>query len=206
MPPSKTLALFAACLLVQAAGPADALVTGRVTMNGRGVPDAVVIVRSGLPRGAKYQAPSSPVTITARGCRFSPATVAVMPGQALEIRNADQQPRRFTTVSQRNRTVDVVVPARRSSRRFLATPEIPIRLRCDGQAATAATIAVVAHPYYAVTGDVGEYSLAPLPPGSYAIEAWHGRYGTRSATLTLRRAAASLDFRFTQAPTPPPRR
>jgi hypothetical protein len=188
-----TLTLLLTVLTVQAA---NAYVTGRVTLNGRGVTDAVVLVRSGLPRGAKYQAPTSPVTVTVRGCRFTPSIVALMPGQALEIRNADAEPRRITSAGRRNPPFDVVVAAKRSTRRYLATPEIPVRLRCDGRAANAGAVAVLGHPYFAVTGAVGEYALAPLPPGTYVLEAWHGRYGTRSATVTLRRAPLSQDFRF----------
>jgi len=156
----------------------------------------VVLVRSGLPRGAKYQAPNAPVTVTVRGCRFTPSMVALMPGQALEIRNADTEPRRITSVGQRNPPFDVMVAAKRSTRRYLATPEIPVRLRCDGRAANAGAVAVLGHPYFAVTGAVGEYALAPLPPGTYVLEAWHGQYGTQSATITLRRAPLSQDFRF----------
>jgi len=188
-----TLTLLLALLTAQAA---DAYFSGRVTMNGRAVTGAVVLVRSGLPRGAKYQAPTAPVTVTVRGCRFTPSIVALMPGQALEIRNADAEPRRITSVGRRNPPFDVVVAAKRSTRRYLATPEIPVRLRCDGRAANAGAVAVLSHPYFAVTGAVGEYALAPLPPGTYVLEAWHGRYGTRSATVTLRRAPLSQDFRF----------
>jgi hypothetical protein len=36
-----------------------------------------------------------------------------------------------------------------------------------------AYIGVVSHPFYAVTGDDGSYSIKGLPPGTYTIEVVH---------------------------------
>jgi hypothetical protein len=34
-------------------------------------------------------------------------------------------------------------------------------------------VVVAEHPYYAITGDDGEFSLANVPPGRYTLEVWH---------------------------------
>ena len=36
---------------------------------------------------------------------------------------------------------------------------------------------VVAHPYYAVTGDDGKFEFTDVPPGTYQIVAWHEGWG-----------------------------
>lgn len=46
-------------------------------------------------------------------------------------------------------------------------------------------IGVVAHPYFAVTGDDGTFKLNNVPPGEYTIETWHERYGTQEQTVTV---------------------
>ena len=46
-------------------------------------------------------------------------------------------------------------------------------------------VAVVDHPYFAVTGDDGSFELPNLPPGTYTIEAWHEKYETMEQTVTI---------------------
>src|SRR3989441_10268624 len=59
------------------AGPANALA------------NVVVYVSAGLPANAKYQAPSTPVTLDQNGCRYHPHVLGIMVGQPFEIINSD---------------------------------------------------------------------------------------------------------------------
>ena len=45
-----------------------------------------------------------------------------------------------------------------------------------------AYIGVVNHPYFAVTGSGGTFTLRDVPPGTYTIEAWHEKSGTQTQT------------------------
>jgi hypothetical protein len=40
-------------------------------------------------------------------------------------------------------------------------------------------------PFYAVSGPDGSFSITGLPPGTYTIEAWHEKFGTQTATVTI---------------------
>jgi hypothetical protein len=49
-----------------------------------------------------------------------------------------------------------------------------IDIKCDaGHVWMNATILVVAHPYYAITDEHGNFTLTNVPPGEYVITAWH---------------------------------
>jgi hypothetical protein len=48
-----------------------------------------------------------------------------------------------------------------------------------------AFVGVLDHPYFAVTGADGKFSLKGLPPGTYTVEAWHEKAGTQTAQVTV---------------------
>ena len=61
-----------------------------------------------------------------------------------------------------------------------------------------AYLGIVDHPYFAVTGVDGRFTLANVPPGSYQVGVWHERFGTREAKVTLG-PRGSEDMRVTFA-------
>jgi len=48
-----------------------------------------------------------------------------------------------------------------------------------------AFLGVRSDPFYAVSGEDGSFSIKGLPPGTYTIEAWHEKFGTQTATVTI---------------------
>ena len=60
-----------------------------------------------------------------------------------------------------------------------------VTFKCDVHPWMAAYIGVFDHPYFDVSGDDGTYSIPSLPKGTYTIEAWHERLGTKTATVTV---------------------
>ena len=61
----------------------------------------------------------------------------------------------------------------------------PMKVKCDIHPWMNAYVAVVEHPYFAVTGEDGSFKLENLPPGSYTIEAWHENYEVMEQTITI---------------------
>jgi uncharacterized protein (DUF2141 family) len=76
-------------------------------------------------------------------------------------------------------------------------PEIMMRVRCDFHPWMIGWVGVVAHPFFQVTGADGAFELNGLPPGEYAIEAWHEKYGTKTSRVRLQPAgSAEVEFSF----------
>jgi hypothetical protein len=44
---------------------------------------------------------------------------------------------------------------------------------------------VMEHPFYAVTGPEGEFSLDSLPAGRYTLNVWHETLGTVTKDVTV---------------------
>jgi hypothetical protein len=41
------------------------------------------------------------------------------------------------------------------------------------------------HPFFAVTADDGSFELTNVPAGSYKVEAWHEKLGTKQIDVTV---------------------
>ena len=60
-----------------------------------------------------------------------------------------------------------------------------------------AYVGVVSHPYFAVSGAGGAYTLEHVPAGTYQIKTWHERFGQTTKTVTVAPGVvAALDFSY----------
>ena len=60
-----------------------------------------------------------------------------------------------------------------------------------------AWLGVLPHPFFAVSGSDGSFTIKGLPPGTYTVEAWQEKYGTRTATVTVAGSETkTADFTF----------
>ena len=75
-------------------------------------------------------------------------------------------------------------------------PEVMVPFKCDVHGWMNAYVGVLDHPYFAVTGPDGSFTLKGLPPGTYTIEAWHEKLGTQTTQVTLG-AKETKDANFT---------
>jgi uncharacterized protein (DUF2141 family) len=60
-----------------------------------------------------------------------------------------------------------------------------IPVKCNVHPWMRAYIAVVHHPFFAVTGDDGTFTIKNLPAGTYTLEAVHETYGTVDQQITV---------------------
>ncbi len=170
-----------------------------VVVNANGtLANVFVYVKAGLPPSAKYQAPATPVVIDQDGCRYHPHVLGIMVGQNLEIRNSDPVLHNIKAKATKNRPFNVSQPsAGMKTNRVFSAPEVMVALECNVHGWMNAYLGVLPHPFYAVSGSDGSFSIKGLPAGTYTIEAWHEKYGTQTATVTVAGAAPKTqDFTF----------
>lgn len=160
-----------------------------------------VHVKSGLPAGASYAAPSEAVVLDQDGCLYEPRVFGVMAGQPIEIRNSDPVLHNIKAVPEENRGFNISQPtAGMTTTRTFDTAEVMVPLECNVHGWMNAYAGVKGHPFFATTGDDGTFTIEGLPAGTYEVEAWHEKLGTRTMNVTVTDdGTATADFSF--APT-----
>ncbi len=156
-----------------------------------------VYVKSGLPAGYKAAAPAGPVTLDQDGCRYHPHVFGIMVGQTLAIKNSDGILHNIKAKGTKNRPFNISQPTTMTSTRTFTAPEVTVPLECNVHGWMHAWLGVLPHSFYSVSGSDGGFSIKGLPPGSYTIEAWHEKYGTQTATVTVTGSETkTADFAF----------
>jgi hypothetical protein len=165
-----------------------------VRRSGSGLGDVVVWladVKTGkaLPLGRRFD-------VGTDRCQILPRVQAAVTGGTLNVSSSDAlvHETRFTqqgsgdtlgTVSESER--GSVVPVRRP----LAKAGL-VRLTNPGYPWARAWVAVFDHPYFAVTGPDGRFTLDSVPPGTYTLRAWHDRFGVTEQKVTVGAGEASV--------------
>jgi hypothetical protein len=156
-----------------------------------------VYVKAGLPPSYKAPAPAGAVTIDQDGCRYHPHVLGILVGQALEIKNSDGILHNIKAKGTKNRPFNISQPSVMTSTRTFTAPEVMVPLECNVHGWMHAWLGVLDHPFFAVSGTDGSFTIKGLPPGTYTIEAWHEKYGTQTGTVTVAGSASKTqDFSF----------
>ena len=148
--------------------------------------------------------PTIPVTIEQRGCVYAPRIVGVRVGQPLEVRNSDPLTHNVRGISASTNGFNLGQPAAAAPLRIqLLAEERMVQLKCDIHSWMTAFVAVVSHPYFAVSGTDGSFRIGNVPPGTYNLRLWHERYGIVTSRIRVQAgAAATLELTYPAAPAP----
>ncbi|MBI4482200.1 MAG: hypothetical protein HY652_04840 [Acidobacteria bacterium] len=164
----------------------QAVRTEEVLVNDNGtLRNVFVYVKEGLGNRS-FPPPAEPVLLDQKGCWYDPHVFGLRGGQPLQIRNSDNTLHNIRTTTRENPAFNIAQPIKGMVNiKTFQKPEVMISFKCDVHPWMISYGAVLAHPYFAVTGNEGRFQLTPLPPGPYVIEAWHERYGTQMQTVQL---------------------
>jgi len=196
-PTGKTIDMSAnpVCTKAHAASPAK---TEDAVVNDNGTLKYVFVwIKSGLP-DQTWQVPTTAVGLDQNGCLYKPHVIGVMAGQDIDIKNSDPTNHNIHPQPQTNQEWNESQPPGSADKmQKFARQEVMIPVKCNIHPWMRSYIGVVAHPFFAVTGDDGTFTIKGLPPGTYTIEAWHEKYGTSDQTITVgAKESKTQDFSF----------
>lgn len=144
-------------------------------------------------------APSEPVVIDQVGCRYEPHVAGVLVGQPLLFKNSDGILHNVHGKPKENKEFNIgMPPTLKETDLSLGKPEPLFQVKCDVHPWMNAYVAVMTHPYFAVTDADGTFTIGDVPDGTYTVEAWHERLGTQTAEVTVEGGSATADFTFSR--------
>jgi hypothetical protein len=121
------------------------------------------------------------------GCRYAPRIMAMQRGERLRIKNNDPKlhiPHSYL----RDKTVFMLsLPFKNTvleATQRIREPGI-LKLVCDTHAWMLGYVHVFDHPYFAVSGAGGAFSIPAVPPGRYTLHAWHEDAGVRTQEIVV---------------------
>lgn len=198
-PPGETVRIDADKDCVALTGsdhqPAQFIVLG----TGDALQNVFVYVKDGLGKQT-FPIPPAPVVLDQQKCRYLPRVLGVRVGQPLEVVNSDPLLHNVRSEAEINQPFNQGQPVQgmKFSHTF-TTREVMVSMKCDVHAWMNAYVGVLDHPYFAVTGEAGTFSLPNLPPGTYTVEAWHERLGVQASQVTVGpKESKDVVFTFTR--------
>ncbi len=157
----------------------------------------VFVYVKNAPAG-NFPPPSTPVTLDQKGCQYHPHVGGIMVGQPLEIKNSDNTLHNVHAMPNNNTQFNEGQPVPMSTtKKFDKAELVPFRIKCDVHGWMKAWMAVLPHPFFAVSQMNGSFTIPNLPPGTYTIVAWHEKYGPKEQQVTVAaKESKALSFSF----------
>ncbi len=146
-----------------------------------------------------FPAPSTPVVLDQKGCQYHPHVHAVMVGQPLQIKNDDATLHNVHAMPNVNSQFNEGQPVQGmvSTKKFDKAEITPFKVKCDVHGWMKSYMAVMPHPFYAVSETNGTFTIPNLPPGQYTVVAWHEKYGQQEQQVTVgAKESKALSFTF----------
>jgi hypothetical protein len=121
-----------------------------------------------------------------------------MANQEFEITNSDPTNHNVHPQPKENREWnESQAPGTEAKKKSFPRQEVMIAVKCNVHPWMRSYIGVVNHPFFAVTGDDGTFTIKGRPPGTYTIEAWHEKFGTQESQITVApKESKTADFSF----------
>lgn len=156
----------------------------------------VIVSLKGIS-GKSTGASAAPVVMDQKGCLYSPQILAVQTGQKVIVKNSDNCVHNVHTVPKENAPQNMVqMPGGADLTFTFDKPEPFLKFQCDVHPWMFAWVTVVDHPYFAVSGADGKFTIKDVPPGKYTLEAAHRKLGAQTAEIEVKDSGAAQNFTF----------
>lgn len=145
-----------------------------------------VVVRIAKGLTGTFPTPATEVVMDQNGCVYQPRVVVAQAGQTVAIKNSDQTLHNVHTYKGPSTLFNQAqVYGQPPIKKKAPGVGDVVKFKCDVHPWMTGWLVVTDSPFFAITGADGSFSIPNIPAGSYTVEAWHERFGTKQAQVTI---------------------
>ena len=145
-----------------------------------------VYIKGGPVDSKSFDVPSEPVVLDQVGCRYHPRVLGIQANQALKVTNSDNTTHNVHPSPKTNQEWNQMqAQGAPAIEKKFPRPETLIPVKCNQHPWMKANIGVLAHPFFAVSGKDGSYTIKNVPPGNYTLVFWHETKGEQTQQVTV---------------------
>jgi len=163
-----------------------------------------VTIQSGLQGWDVPPAKDESFEMDQKGCVYVPHALAMRVGQKLLVKNSDPTTHNIKIRSRANEEMNPIqAPGGQPVEWKPAKKEIGASFECNLHPWMKAWVCVFDHPWFAVSAGDGKFAIRGVPPGDYVLEAWHEKFGKKTAKITVApggSAGASFTYKASDKP------
>jgi len=131
-----------------------------------------------------------PAALELKSCVYQPRVQGGVAGQLLRISNGDTVPHKVNAaVGSKSLFKEALPPGSPALEKTL--DKGIVKLTCEAHPWEVGYVIVSDNRYFTSTGETGKFEIKDVPPGSYVLEAWHERFGTRTSAIEVKPGEAT---------------
>lgn len=154
-----------------------------------------------------FAVPSAAVVLDQQGCHYKPHVLGVMANQKISITNSDPTTHNIHPQPKINKEWNQSQAANAAPiEQTFNRAEVVVPVKCNQHPWMKSYVGVLKHPFFAVSGTDGAFTIKGVPPGKYTVAAWqekptpNGTEKTMQVTVAAN-GAVTADFTFEGAAT-----
>jgi plastocyanin len=158
-------------------------------VNGGALADVTVSLKE--PTGKSTGASAAPVVIDQNGCEYKPYISAAQTGQKINVKNSDPllhnvHPTPVNTAGGNKEANKAQMPKGADLTFEFPGAEPFLRFKCDVHPWMFSYVSIFDHPYFAVTGADGSFTIKNVPDGKYTLVMAHRKAGTVEKAIEVK--------------------
>jgi plastocyanin len=153
-----------------------------LSKDGKGLQNVLVRVKG----PAAGTAPTEDVMVDQKDCMYRPRVQGAVEGQKIKVRNEDGTLHNVHTYEGTKTLFNQAQPPGSAPiEKALPKTAEQVKLKCDVHPWMIGFVIVNKNPYFAVSKEDGKFEIKDVPAGTYTVEAWHEKFGTKTQQVTV---------------------